>query len=76
MMSITTIPQGWQCPGCKMIYSPTTTKCACQAGNVGVNLQDYLKQPGVIGGAGGGGAGYTPTNGWVYLNQNQGKNTL
>ena len=25
------IPQGWQCPQCKSIYSPTVTKCwTCQ----------------------------------------------
>lgn len=71
-MTITTIPQGWQCPGCKMIYSPTTARCACQqsAGNVGVNLQDQLKpKPGVIYGNG----GYSSEG---YLPQNQGKNTL
>lgn len=35
-ISITTpasIPaQGWQCPACKTIYSPTTSSCGCQRG--------------------------------------------
>lgn len=25
-------PQGWQCPHCKVVHSPTTCSCYCQAG--------------------------------------------
>jgi len=28
MFQTTFIPQGWECPKCKRVYSPTTTMCA------------------------------------------------
>ena len=28
MYSTNFIPQGWECPKCKRVYSPTTTMCA------------------------------------------------
>jgi len=28
MYSTTFIPQGWECPKCKRIYSPTTSMCS------------------------------------------------
>lgn len=24
-------PQGWQCPACKVVYSPSVERCTCQA---------------------------------------------
>lgn len=27
------IPIGWQCPACKVIYSPDVKSCLCQGGN-------------------------------------------
>lgn len=31
MQWIDQAPQGWQCPWCKTVYSPTVTACACPA---------------------------------------------
>lgn len=28
---MSTIPQGWQCPACKVIHAPSVTECACVA---------------------------------------------
>lgn len=34
--SISTVPQGWECPKCKSVYSPTTMKCwNCPAQSIG-----------------------------------------
>ena len=81
---MTILNQGWQCPGCKMIYAPTQTKCACQATNAALQerIGDYIKPftPNAAYGAGGIGAraGYDGGGGegWAYLNQKNRKDTL
>jgi uncharacterized OB-fold protein len=37
MLQTTFIPQGWECPKCKRVYSPTTSMCShCPQHNQGV----------------------------------------
>lgn len=41
-------PQGWQCPCCRRVYSPTTAMCMfCQPGNgkVGTNAAPRYADP-------------------------------
>jgi len=37
MVTTTFIPQGWECPKCKRVYSPTTSMCShCPHQNQGL----------------------------------------
>jgi hypothetical protein len=42
------IPQGWECPKCKRVYSPTTSMCiACPINNSTITTNNYVGGQGI-----------------------------